>query len=448
MTASQDAVVTAWREQAPRLVGGLVRLTRDVDLAEDLATDAMVAALEQWPVTGVPRNPAAWLMTVAKRRAVDHLRRAERHTRAETWIARELRTEEVERVHGADPADAVDGVEDDVLRLMLLTCHPALTPESQVALTLRLVGGLTSREIARAFLVPEATVVRRVTRAKTTLAQVARGQDPDGGALVELPDPAERHRRLPAVLHVLYLVFTEGYAATAGDDLLRPELCDEAIRLGRLVTALAPGEPEAHGLLALMELQASRTPARTDAAGDPVLLEQQDRSRWDAAAVARGTEALGRAVAAGAPGPYTLQAAIAACHSRARSVRDTDWTTVAGLYDRLADTTRSPVVLLNRAVAHAMADGPDAGLRLVDELADAAGLRSHHLLPSVRGDLLARLGRDAEARAEFERAATLAGNARERALLVDRARALRPEPSGGQGRQDGAPSGRVAPQQF
>ena len=430
MTSSHDAVVTAWREQAPRLIGGLVRLTRDVDLAEDLANDAMVAALEQWPATGVPQNPAAWLMTVAKRRAVDQLRRAERHGRAETWLAHELRTEEVGQVHGADPADAVDTVEDDVLRLMLLTCHPALTPESQVALTLRLVGGLTSREIARAFLVPEATVVRRITRAKTTLAQVARGQEPDGGALVDPPDAAGRVRRLPAVLHVLYLVFTEGYAATAGADWLRPELCDEAIRLGRLVAALVPGEPEAHGLLALMHLQASRAPARTDAAGDPVLLERQDRGRWDRDAIARGVESLGRALAAGAPGPYTLQAAIAACHSRAATVRDTDWTTIAGLYDRLAASTGSPMVLLNRAVARGMADGPQVGLRLVEELAGVPGLRGHHLLPSVRGDLLARLGRGTDACAEFERAAALAANARERALLLRRAHALRADPAG------------------
>lgn len=426
MDTSHDAVVTAWREQAPRLVGALLRMTRDLHLAEDLAHDAMVAALEQWPAAGVPDNPAAWLMAVAKRRAVDHFRRAERHARIETEMAREVGAEE-ERMPDLD--GAVDEIEDDVLRLMLMCCHPALTPESQVALTLRLVGGLTSKEIARAFLVPEPTVVRRITRAKARLAEVARRPpeegDPAGGVATELPfevpGRSERRRRLPAILHVIYLIFTEGYAATAGEDWLRPALCDEAIRLGRLVTTMYGGEPEAYGLLGLMWLQSSRAGARTDAAGRPVLLEHQDRRRWDRAAIRSGTESLSRALDAGGRGYYTVQAAIAACHARARSVQDTDWTAIASLYDALTALTASPFVLLNRAVAYGMADGPAVGLRMVDELSAVAELRDHHLLPSVRGDLLARLGRESEARAEFLRAAGLAANDRERTFLLDRA---------------------------
>ncbi len=421
MNSADEVVVATWREQSARLVGGLLRLTRDIDLAQDLAHDAMVAALEQWPVTGVPDNPAAWLMAVARRRAVDHFRRAERHARAETRIAHELRTAEQEEEQMPDLAAQIDTVDDDTLRLMLLTCHPALTTESQVALTLRLVGGLTSREIARAFLVPEATIVRRITRAKATLAQVARTATTDDESPFDLPGPAERRERLPAVMNVVYLVFTEGYAATAGEDWMRPALCDEAIRLGRLVTTVFPDEPEAYGLLALMWLQASRVDARTDSTGAAVLLEQQDRRRFDQFAIRRGTDALGRALSAGPPGPYTLQAAIAACHARAASVQDTDWTTISGLYDALAHLTASPIVLLNRAVAHAMHAGPDVGLRLVDDLADEPGLRDHHLLPSVRAELLTRLGRHAEARQEFRHAAGLATNARERDLLLRRA---------------------------
>jgi predicted RNA polymerase sigma factor len=331
----------------------------------------------------------------------------------------------------ADTTTQVDAVEDDALRLMLLTCHPALTVESQVALTLRLVGGLTSREIARALLVPEATVVRRITRAKTTLAQLARSAGRDDSPL-DLPDPVERRRRLPAVMNVAYLIFTEGYAATSGDDWLRPELCHDALRLARLLTALAPDEPETHGLLALLELQSSRGAARTDDTGGLVLLEQQDRSRWDQLAIRRGCEALGRALAAGPPGPYALQAAVAACHARAGSVAGTDWTSIAGLYDALARLTDSPVVLVNRAVAHGMSAGPAVGLRLVDELADAPGLRGSHLLPSVRGDLLERLGHTEAARLEFQRAAALTGNSRERAFLLDRA---------GKGHSGPAPAG-------
>jgi RNA polymerase sigma-70 factor, ECF subfamily len=419
VTNANEAVVSAWREQSARLVGGLLRLTRDIDLAQDLAHDAMVAALEQWPVTGVPDNPAAWLMAIAKRRAVDHFRRAERHTRAETRIAHELHTAQREEERMPDLAAQIDTVEDDTLRLMLLTCHPALTTESQVALTLRLVAGLTSREIARAFLVPEDTIVRRITRAKTTLAQVTAA--PGDESPFDLPGPAERERRLPAVLNVVYLVFTEGYAATTGEDWMRPALCDEAIRLGRLVTITFPDQPEAYGLLALMWLQASRIGARTDETGAALLLEYQDRRRYDQFAIRRGTEALGHALSAGPPGPYTLQAAIAACHARAASVHDTDWATIVDLYDALAHLSASPIVLLNRAVAHAMHFGPQAGLRLVDDLAAAPGLRDHHLLPSVRAELLTRLDRHTEARQEFRHAAELATNTRERDLLLGRA---------------------------
>lgn len=421
MTSSGEVVAATWREQSPRLVGGLVRLTRDVDLAEDLANDAMLAALEQWRVTGVPDNPAAWLMAVAKRRAVDHFRRIERHARAENRIARDLLTDqpEVERV--ADLAGQVDTVDDDTLRLMLLTCHPRLTTESQVALTLRLVNGLTSREISRAFLVPEATIVRRITRAKTTLAEVAREAAAADELPFDLPDVAERRRRLTAVMNVVYLVFTEGYAATGGEDWVRPALCNEAIRLGRLLTAGFPDEPKAHGLLALMWLQHSRTAARTDPSGAVVLLEDQDRRRWDQLAIRRGSDALGHALASGLPGPYTLQATIAACHARAVGVEQTDWASVASLYDALSRQVSSPAVLLNRAVAHAMAFGPNVGLRLLDELAGTPGLREHHHLPAVRADLLVRLGRHPEAGEEFRRAAGLAGNARERALLLRRA---------------------------
>ena len=421
MSSANEAVVAAWREQSARLVGGLLRLTRDLDLAQDLAHDAMVAALEQWPVTGVPDNPAAWLMAIAKRRAIDHFRRAERHTRAETRIAHELHTAQREEEHMPDLAAQIDTVDDDTLRLMLVTCHPALTIESQVALTLRLVAGLTSREIARAFLVPEDTIVRRITRAKTTLAQVTRTATTRDGSPFDLPGPAGRQERLPAVLNVVYLVFTEGYAATTGDDWMRPALCDEAIRLGRLVTITFPDQPEAHGLLSLMWLQASRIGARTDDSGAVLLLERQDRRKYDQLAIRRGTEALGQALSAGPPGPYTLQAAIAACHARAAGVHDTDWATIVDLYDALAHLNASPVVLLNRAVAHAMHSGPHAGLQLVEDLAAAPGLRQHHLLPSVRAELLTRLGRHAEARREFRRAAELATNARERDLLLCRA---------------------------
>ena len=395
------------------MLGGLLRITHDLDLAEDLAHDALVAALEQWPGSGVPENPGAWLMAVSKRRAVDHFRRAERLTRVQSELGRQLIVEEG-GVDGSDPA--IDHIEDDVLRLMLVSCHPVLTTEARVALTLRLLGGLTTKEIARAFLVPEATIGRRISRAKRALAE--------SGAPFEVPDEAERAERLPSVLHVIYLIFTEGYAATAGDHWMRPTMCDEAIRLGLLMARLFPRYPEVHGLIALMYLQASRSAARTDESGAPVLLGDQDRARWDRSAIRRGEEALERCVQlGGATGPYALQAAIAAGHARAPDLASTDWARIAGLYDDLAIVMPVPVVKLNRAVAHGMAFGPSTGLQLINEIAEEPQLQDYHLLPSIRGDLLFKLGRPAQARAEFERAAGLAGNARERTLLLKRAAA-------------------------
>ena len=414
----RGAVTEVWRAESPRLVGALYRLTRDLDLAEDVAADALVAALEQWPAAGVPANPGAWLTSVAKRRAVDHFRRAQRLDRVQQQLGHDLAGEEATM---PDPgSEDLEQIEDDVLRLMLVACHPVLTPESQVALTLRLLGGLSTREIARSFMVPEPTVVRRITRAKRSIEQAH--------VPFEVPGPEDRAERLPSVLHVIYLIFTEGYAATAGDDLLRPALCDEAIRLGRLVARYFPDDPEVHGLLALLQLQASRATARVDAAGDPVLLADQDRRLWDQLAVRRGLESLHLAFSLGGPvgnhpvGVYTVQAAIAACHAQAVTAAETDWTRIAGLYDRLATLTPSPVVRLNRAIAHGMAFGPAAGLDLVQELTEAGELAGYHLLPSVRGDLLAKLGRGQEARAEFEAAAALARNNRERGFLLNRAR--------------------------
>lgn len=420
MSDPADVVAQTWRDQSPRLVGGLLRLTRDLDLAHDLATDAMVAALEQWPVDGVPENPAAWLMTVARRRAVDHIRRSTRLAQAEIRMAEDLRAGEPWLHSLDDPAAHVDAVDDDTLRLMLLTCHPALSTESQVALTLRLVNGLTTREIARAFLVPEATVVRRITRAKATLAQVSRESRGFDERPFDLPDSKARRQRLTALLSVAYLVFTEGYAATGGEDPVRPALCSEAIRLGRLLVTSFPDDPETHGLLALMWLQHSRTPARSGGGGDLVLLADQDRERWDQLAIRRGSDALGQALAAGEPGPYTVQAAIAACHARAPDEASTDWHTVAALYDSLHAMGPSPVVQVNRAVAHSRASGPEVGLRLLEEL-DDGDTRQHPQLPSVRGDLLARLGRHGEAAAEFRRAAALTGNLAQQTHLLRRA---------------------------
>jgi RNA polymerase sigma factor (sigma-70 family) len=410
MGADAQATVQAiWRIESPRLIAGLTRLVRDVGLAEDLAQDALVAALEQWPESGVPNNPGAWLMATAKHRGIDQLRRNERLQRKVQELGREL-------PDGHDPdLDAAidDGVEDDLLRLVFMTCHPVLSRDARVALTLRLLGGLTTAEIARAFLSTEATVAQRIVRAKRTLAEAH--------VPFEAPGGRERAVRLESVLEVVYLVFNEGYSATAGDDWIRPSLCAEALRLGRILAALAPREPEVHGLVALMELQASRLRARVGPAGRPVLLLDQDRARWDRVLIGRGLAALERAQALGRGlGPYGLQAAIAACHARARAPEETEWVRIAALYDALSQVAPSPVVELNRAVAVAMAFGPAAGLEIVDALVAERALDGYHLLPSVRGDLLARLGRDAEARAEFERAAALTHNERVRELLLAR----------------------------
>ncbi|UUW90369.1 sigma-70 family RNA polymerase sigma factor [Nocardioides sp. WV_118_6] len=411
-----DAVVEVWRREAPLLIAALTRLTRDVSLAEDLAQDAFVTALEQWPDTGVPANPAAWLMTTAKRRAIDAFRRADTLRR---------KTEELERTAGeADPMpdlDAhVDHIEDDVLRLIFLCCHPALTPESRAALTLRMVGGLTTTEIARGFLVPDATMGQRISRAKRTLTA--------SGAQLEMPTGADRTARLDDVMAVVYLVFNEGYAATSGDEWVRPDLAAEAIRLARMLAELAPDEPEVHGLQALLELQGSRLSARTDAAGRPVLLDDQDRDRWDALLIRRGLAALGRAEAIatrGVPiGRYVVQAAIAAEHAKATTPSDTDWPRIARMYDVLAQAAPGPVVEVNRAVAHGRAAGPDAGLAVLAALPPDA-LPDSPLVPSVRGDLLARAGRADEAAAEFAEAARRTRNAGERALLEQRAAAGR-----------------------
>jgi RNA polymerase sigma factor (sigma-70 family) len=388
-------------------------MVRDVGLAEDLAQDALVAALERWPETGVPENPGAWLMATAKRRAIDHLRRRSLGERKHEELGRQL---EVERQGSEPDLDAAidDPVGDDLLGLIFTTCHPVLSTDARVALTLRLLGGLTTEEIARAFLVPEATLAQRIVRAKRTLAEAR--------VPFEVPSGPELGARLDSVLEVVYLIFNEGYSATAGDDLLRPGLCEDALRLGRILAELAPREAEVHGLVALMELQASRLRARVGPSGDPILLLDQDRGRWDQLLIRRGLAALERAEALGVPlGPYALQAAIAACHARARDPGETDWERIVALYDGLAQVAPSPVVELNRAMAVSMAFGPQAGLDLVDELTDEPALRSYHLLPSARGDLLARLGRAAEARAELERAAAMTGNRRERDLLLARA---------------------------
>ena len=404
------SVEAVWRLESTRLVAALVRITRDVGLAEDLAQDALEAALAQWPDSGVPDKPGAWLMSVAKRRAIDTFRRRERQDRAYGEL--EQREDIVAGIESS-----IDHVEDDVLRLMFICCHPALSSDAQITLTLRLLAGLTTKEIARSFLTSDATIGARITRAKKTLAEV--------GAPMEEPAEDERAARLAAVLGVLYLLFNEGYSATAGDDWLRPALCDEAVRLGRILATLAPSEPEVHGLIALMEIQSSRTTARTDADGTPVLLLEQDRSRWDHLLIRRGLAALEKAESLGRPpGPYVLQAGIAACHARARTADDTDWTRIAGLYESLAILSGSAVVELNRAVALAMSEGPAVGLALADELLDVPELAGYHLLPSVRGDLLAKLGRSEEARAEFERAAGLTQNERERALLLQRAASM------------------------
>src|SRR3954467_10682970 len=405
-----DAIDAVWRIESARLIAGLARMVGDIGLAEDLAQDALVAALEQWPEAGVPDNPGAWLMATAKHRAIDRMRRADVHRRKTEELGRdlELRGEAVVPDLAAEVADPFD---DDVLRLIFTACHPVLSREARVALTLRLLAGLTTQEIARAYLVPEATVQQRIVRAKRTLAAAR--------VPIEVPERGELPERLASALEVIYLIFNEGYAATSGDDWLRPELLEEALRLGRMLAALLPREPEVHGLSALMELQASRARARRAPGAEPILLLDQDRSRWDWMLIGRGLAALERAYAAGgAVGTYTLQAAIAACHSRARAAEDTDWVSIAAIYDGLAQVAPSPVVELNRAVAVGMAFGPAQALRLVDDLAEEPALAAYHLLPTVRGDLLEKLGRVADARAEFERALTLTQNARERSVLL------------------------------
>ncbi|MGH2853302.1 MAG: RNA polymerase sigma factor [Solirubrobacteraceae bacterium] len=411
-SATHRAIDAVWRIESARLIAGLTRIVRDVAVAEDLAQDALVAALEQWPASGIPDKPGAWLMATAKRRGIDALRRRVVLERKRELIGREL--EILQQLDRPDFAAQVEDVQDDVLRLIFMTCHPVLSREARVALTLRLLGGLSTPEIARAFLVSEGTVAQRIVRAKRTLAEVR--------VPFEVPGRDELTERLSAVLEVIYLVFNEGYAATAGEHWTRPALCADALRLGRILAALMPREPEVHGLLALMELQASRLRARVGPHGEPVLLADQDRARWDHLLVQRGLAGLRRAEElSGALGPYTLQAAIAACHARARSVEATDWPRIVALYDGLAALTGSPVVELNRAVAVTMAFGPEAGLELVDSLAAEPALRGYHLLPGVRGDILVRLGRLAEAREEFERAADLCDNVRERELLLSRA---------------------------
>ena len=416
MTADTHSAIDAvWRIESPRLIAGLTRIVRDVGLAEDLAQDALVAALEQWPESGVPDNPGAWLMTTAKHRGIDRLRRNERLERKHEELGRELEVQQEMAVADLETATD-DDVGDDLLRLMFISCHPVLSPEARVALTLRLLASLTTEEIARAFLVPVSTIAQRIVRAKRTLTEAR--------VPFEVPSGAELDARLGSVLQVIYLVFNEGYSATAGDDWMRAGLCDDALRLGRILAGLAPKEPEVHGLVALMEIQASRTRARVGPSGEIVLLLDQDRARWDPLLIHRGVAALERAEKlGGALGPYALQAAIAACHARARTAAETDWTRIVALYDALAQLVPSPVVELNRAVAHGMAFGPAAGLELVDALGSEPSLKGYHLLPSARGDLLAKLGRSDEARTEFERAASLTQNARERHLLLERAAA-------------------------
>jgi RNA polymerase sigma factor (sigma-70 family) len=412
---THQAIDAVWRIEAPRLIAALTRIVRDVGLAEDLAQDALVAAVEQWPESGVPDNPGAWLMATAKHRAIDRLRRNERLERKTEELGRETLMHQ-EMTMPDVTAPTADDVGDDLLRLMFVACHPVLAPEARVALTLRLLASLTTEEIARAFLVPVATIAQRIVRAKRTLTEAR--------VPFEVPSGPELEARLSTVLQVIYLVFNEGYSATVGDDLMRAGLCEDALRLGRILAGLAPKEPEVHGLVALMEIQASRSRARVGPSGQIVLLLDQDRGRWDPLHISRGLAALGRAEKlGGALGPYALQAAIAACHARARGAPDTDWARIVALYDALAELMPSPVVELNRAVAVGMAFGPAAGLELVDALASEPSLKTYHFLPSARGDLLAKLGRPEEARVEFERAASLTQNARERDLLLERAAA-------------------------
>ena len=412
-TDTHRAIEAVWRIESAKVIASLARMVRDVGIAEDLAQDALVAALEQWPESGVPNNPGAWLMAAAKRRAIDVLRRGSMLERKHEQLGHEL---EAKQATTPDLDAAIDDdIGDDLLRLIFTACHPVLSTEARVALTLRLLGGLTTDEIARAFLVPEATVAQRIVRAKRTLAEAK--------VPFEVPRAEQRAERLSSVLEVVYLIFNEGYSATAGDDWLRPALCADALRLGRILAELVPNEGEVHGLVALMEIQASRSRARVGPKGEPVLLLDQDRTRWDRLLIRRGLTALARAESLGALGSYSLQAAIAACHARAKSGDETDWARMVALYDALAQLQPSPIVALNRAVAVSMAFGPAAGLELVDRLLSEPSLKSYHLLPSVRGDFLFKLGRFDEARAEFQRAASMTRNARERKLLLDRAAA-------------------------
>jgi RNA polymerase sigma factor (sigma-70 family) len=420
-SSTHDTIDAVWRIDSAKIVAGVARMVRDIGVAEELAQDALVAALEHWPLDGVPRNPGAWLMATAKNRALDRLRRDKSLQAKLEQIGHDLEAQEAlivpDFVDALDDARA-DEIGDDLLRLIFTACHPVLSTEARVALTLKLLGGLTTHEIARAYLVPEPTIAQRIVRAKRALGEAR--------VPFELPRGNALGERLASVLEVVYLIFNEGYTATAGEDWMRPGLCDEALRLGRMLAELAPRQSEVHGLVALMELQASRAPARVDSTGRPVLLLEQDRARWDPLLIRRGLAALDRAesLSGGAPGRYALQAAIAACHARAHTAGATDWTRIAAIYDALAQVAPSPVVELNRAVAQAMAFGPAAGLEIIDKLSGEKSLRNYQWLPSVRGDLLAKLGRNDEARAEFERAASLATNARERDLLLDRARKL------------------------
>jgi RNA polymerase sigma factor (sigma-70 family) len=412
-TETHRAIEAVWRIESARVIAGLARIVRDVGLAEELAQDALVTALEKWPESGIPDNPGAWLVATAKHRALDHFRRNKLLERKHEELGRELKSQQEAAVANFEVAEESE-IEDDLLGLVFISCHPILSTEARVALTLRLLGGLTTTEIARAFLTPEPTIAQRIVRAKRTLS--------DAKVPFEVPAPQERAARLSSVIEVIYLIFNEGYSATSGDDWMRPDLCNDALRLGRMLAELAPKEAEVHGLVALMEIQSSRFAARTNADGQPILLLDQNRARWDQLLVRRGLAALDRARQSGPAGPYVLQAAIAACHARSHTAEETDWAQIAELYARLAALAPSPIVQLNRAVAVAMAQGPAAGLVIVDQLTAESSLKNYHLLPSVRGDFLAKLRRFAEAREEFARAATMTANTRERELLLERAR--------------------------
>ena len=416
------AIDAVWRIESARLIAGLARIVRDVGVAEELAQDALVVALERWPESGVPDNPGAWLMATAKNRAIDHFRRSKLLERKHEELGRELKSQQDVAMANFDTANLDDDIEDDLLRLVFVSCHPVLSTEGRVSLTLRLLGGLTTQEIARAFLVPEPTVAQRIVRAKRTLTEAR--------VPFEVPRGPDLAARLSSVLEVIYLIFNEGYSATAGEDWMRPALCEDALRLGRILAGLVPNVPEVHGLVALMEIQASRAHARVGPKGEPILLLDQDRTRWDHVLIRRGLAALQRAEELGGGlGPYALQAAIAACHARARAAAETDWERIAALYDALAQLMPSPIVELNRAVAVAMAFGPAEGLEIVDAIASEPSLKAYHLLPSVRGDFLFKLGRFTEALAEFQRAASLTHNTREREFLLGRAQSCAAEPS-------------------